>query len=88
MPGLDLQGPLTEFLERTAELRRIVASIESLAKDPTKLGTARAGVDLRKVGATSGNTVNAMALVFLASSFEEFVREEIKQCAAELSSPP
>jgi hypothetical protein len=27
-----------------------------------------------------------MSLVFLASSFEEFVREEIKQCAAELSA--
>ncbi len=85
MAGLDLQGPLTEFLERTSELRRIVAAIEALSKDTSKLQTTRPGIDLKKVGSTSGNTVNAMALVFLASSFEEFVREEIKQCTSELS---
>lgn len=85
MSGPDLQGPLTDFLARTAELRRIVAAIEALAKDTSKLQTVRPGIDLTNVGATSGNTVNAMSLVFLASSFEEFVREEIKQCVAELS---
>lgn len=80
-----MEGPLSDFLARTAELRRIVAAIEALAKDTSKLQTTRLGVDLAKVGSTSGNTVNAMSLVFLASSFEEFVREEIKQCVAELS---
>ncbi|MCR5881541.1 hypothetical protein LRS03_01115 [Rhizobacter sp. J219] len=86
MAGPDLQGPLTDFLARTAELRRIVAAIESLGKDSSKLQTTRGGVDLSLVGSTSANTVNAMSLVFLASSFEEFVREELKQCASELST--
>jgi len=62
-----------------------VAAIEALARDTSKLQTGRPGIDLTKVSSTSGNTVNAMSLVFLASSFEEFVREEIKQCATELS---
>jgi hypothetical protein len=85
MAGPDLQGPLADFLARTAELRRIVAAIEALSRDTSKLQTTRPGIDLTRVGSTSGNTVNAMSLVFLASSFEEFVREEIKQCAVELS---
>jgi hypothetical protein len=86
MAGPDLQGPLSDFLDRTAELRRIVASIEALTKSSGALTTSRAGVDLSKVGLASSNTVNAMSLVFLASSFEEFVREEIKQCSGELAA--
>jgi RiboL-PSP-HEPN len=73
-------------MDRTAELRRIVATIEALSKDTTKLQALRPYIDLSKVGLASSNTVNAMSLVFLASSFEEFVREEIKQCSTELAS--
>ena len=86
MAGPDLVGPLSDFMERTSELRRIVATVEALAKDTSKLQTSRPNIDLSKVGLASGNTVNAMALVFLASSFEEFVREEIKQCSTELAT--
>lgn len=79
--AIDLQSPLDEFHERTAEIRRIVTAIESASKAPTALASARLGVDLAKINLATENTVNAMSLVFLASSFEEFVREEIGQCA-------
>ena len=86
MSAPDLQGPLSDFMDRTAELRRIVAAIEALARDSRKPTISRPAVDLSKVGPASSNTVNAMSLVFLASSFEEFVREEIKQCSSELAA--
>jgi len=79
--AIDLQSPLDEFHERTAEIRRIVAAIEAAAKAPAALNSLQAGVDLAKINLSTENTVNSMSLVFLASSFEEFVREEIGQCA-------
>lgn len=79
--AIDLQSPLDEFHERTAEIRRIVAAIESAAKTPAALTSLQPGVDLAKINLSTENTVNSMSLVFLASSFEEFVREEIGQCA-------
>lgn len=85
MPGPDLQSPLADFLQRTAELKRIVALVEEQAKGPDILNTRRVGIDLAQIGLVSTNTVNAMALVFLASSFEEFVREEMKQCSSEIA---
>jgi RiboL-PSP-HEPN len=38
------------------------------------------------IGPTTSNNTNSMALVFLGSSYEEFVREEISECARLLSS--
>jgi len=43
--------------------------------------TVRSGIDLSAIGLETRNTANAMSLVLLASSFEEFVREEVGQCA-------
>lgn len=42
--------------------------------------------DLSTIGLQTSNTANAMSIVFLASSFEEFVREEIGQCADYLTT--
>jgi hypothetical protein len=77
----DLQGPLDDFLGRTREIRAIIVAVESAAKSPAALTTSRAGVNLSGIDLKTGNTANAMSLVFLASSFEEFIREEIGQCA-------
>ncbi|MGO3890877.1 MAG: HEPN domain-containing protein [Paenalcaligenes sp.] len=81
MSIVDLEGPLTDFKDRISEIRRIIVAIESSSREKDLLTTTRQNVDLNSIGATSSNTVNAMSLVFLASSFEEFVREEIKECA-------
>lgn len=80
MPLPDLQGPYDDFLGRTFQIRAIVVSIESTIKAPNALTTTRP-VDLTRIGPQTSNTVTAMSLVFLASSFEEFVREEISQCS-------
>ncbi|WP_183035758.1 HEPN domain-containing protein [Cupriavidus sp. UME77] len=85
MAAADLQGPLDDFIGRIFHIRAAMVAIESAAKSPGTLTTARSEVDLSKIGLQTGNTVNAMALIFLASSFEEFVREEIVQCAGYLS---
>lgn len=82
----DLDGPLQEFYLRTQHIRRILVTVESAAANPGALSTNRPQVDLSGLDAESGNTVNAMAIVFLASSFEEFVREEFLQCAAVVAS--
>lgn len=82
----DLQGPLDDFTERLNDIRRIICALESCYRAPGTLTTTRANVDLAAVGPTTSNNANSMALVFLASSFEEFVREEISECARLLCS--
>lgn len=81
----DLQSPLDEFYGRVREIRAVVSAIESVVAAPTAIATSRAGVDLTKAGPQTVNTANSMALVFLASSFEEFVRDELTQCSGYLS---
>lgn len=84
MPA-DLQGPLDEFYERMENIRLIVSAVESAGRPGHGLATTRSGVDFSSIGPITSNTVNAMAIVFLASSFEEFVREEISQCADQMA---
>jgi adenylate kinase family enzyme len=81
----DFEGPLSDFYERVKHIRRIVVVVELVAKAPTLLVTSRPGIDIPGTGPASKNTANAMSMVFLASGFEEFVREEIGQCADLLS---
>jgi RiboL-PSP-HEPN len=82
----DLQGPYDDFLERLNDIRRIVCTVESCYRQPSALNTHRANINFSEVGPTTSNNTNSMALVFLASSYEEFVREEISECAKLLSS--
>lgn len=84
MPAADLEFALVEFKERTKQIREIMAVVESAGRTPTALTTHRAGIDLSQIGASTGNTANSMALIFLASAFEEFVREEAIQCGNQL----
>lgn len=86
MAAPDLQGPYDEFLERLGDIRRIVCAVESCYRQPGALTTTRPNIDLAAVGPTTSNNTNSMALVFLASSYEEFVREEISECARLLCS--
>lgn len=86
MPTPDLQGPYDDFVERLDDIRRIVCAVESCYRNPGLVTTARANVDLAGIGPTTSNNTNSMALVFLASSYEEFVREEISECARLLCS--
>lgn len=86
MPAPDLQGPYDEFLERLDDIRRIVCAVESCYRRSGTLTTARPNVDLTAIGPTTSNNTNSMALVFLASSYEEFVREEISECARLLAT--
>lgn len=79
--ALDLQGPLQDFQKRTQQLRLTMVAVESAAHSPAVLTTSRPGIDLSIIGLETRNTTNAMSLVLLASSFEEFVREEVGQCA-------
>lgn len=81
MPAADLEGPLTDFKERTKQIREIMAVVEAASRSPKALTTQRPGIDLSQISARTGNTANSMALIFLASGFEEFVREEAIQCA-------
>lgn len=84
MPTADLEFALVEFKERTKQIREIMAVVESASRAPAALTTHRAGIDLSQVGVSTGNTANSMALIFLASAFEEFVREEAIQCGNQL----
>jgi len=77
----DLQGPLDDFIDRMSQVRVVVVTLESASNPPHGLTTYRHGIDLANIDPKAGNTVNAMSLIFLASSFEEFIREEITQCA-------
>lgn len=81
MPAADLEGPLTDFRDRTKQIREIISVVESASRNPNALNSHRAGVDLSQVNISTGNTANSMALIYLASGFEEFVREEAIQCA-------
>lgn len=81
MPAPDLQGPLDDFYKRTGEVKKIIVAIEAAIRSPEALTTSRTHVALSNIDAVSGNTTNAMSIVFIASSFEEFIREEIGQCA-------
>lgn len=80
MSAADLDGPLTDFRERTKQIREIMTVVESASRSPHALTSHRIGVDLSQVSTRTGNTANSMALIFLASTFEEFVREEAIQC--------
>lgn len=84
MPAADLEFALVEFKQRTKQIREIMAVVESAGRTPTALTTHRVGIDLSQVGVSTGNTANSMALIFLASAFEEFVREEAIQCGNQL----
>lgn len=86
MPAADLQGPYDEFLERLVDIRIIVGAVEACYRQPGALTATRPNIDLSLVGPTTSNNTNSMALVFLASSYEEFVREEISECAKLLTS--
>ena len=84
MPAADLEFALVEFKERTKQIREIIAVVESAGRTPSALTTHREEVDLSQVGVSTGNTANSMALIYLASAFEEFVREEAIQCGNQL----
>jgi hypothetical protein len=81
MPAPDLQGPYDDFRERLSDIRRIACAIECCYRNPGLLVSPRPNADLAAVGPTTSNNTNSMALVFLASSYEEFVRDEISECA-------
>ncbi len=80
MAAADLDFALVEFRDRTKQIREIMALVEAAGRTPTALTTPRAGIDLSQVSVSTSNTANSMALIFLASAFEEFVREEAIQC--------
>ncbi len=80
MPTADLEFALVEFKERTKRIREIMALVEAAGRNRTALTTNRAGIDLSQIDASTGNTANSMAVILLASAFEEFVREEAIQC--------
>ncbi len=84
MAAADLEFALVEFKERTKQIREIMAVVESAGRTPTALTTHRKGIDLSQVGVRTSNTANSMALIFLASAFEEFIREEAIQCGNQL----
>lgn len=85
MATVDFDGPLADFYDRAGHISRIMAAIESASRNPEVPTTNRNTIDLRRIGLQTQNTANSMAIVFLASSFEEFIREEIGQCADFLS---
>jgi len=84
MPTADLEFALVEFKQRTKQIREIMAIVESASRTSTVQSTHREGIDLSHVGVSTSNTANSMALIFLASAFEEFVREEAIQCGNQL----
>lgn len=81
MPTPDLDGPLVDFRERTRQTREIMVLVESASRNPSLLTTQRSDIDLSRIGVRTGNTANSMALIFLASGFEEYIREVAVQCA-------
>ncbi|MBJ9594772.1 HEPN domain-containing protein [Burkholderia seminalis] len=84
MAKADLDGPLQEFKERTRQIREVITAVEAVGKAPDAIATTRPSVDLSQLSTQTSNTANSMGLIFLASSFEEFVREISVQCANEL----
>jgi len=86
MTAVDLAGPLQDLVARTRQLRAIMALIEVSSKVPDEIGNeARLRVDVSQLGGITSNTANAMCIVFLASSFEEFFRELVSQCGVQLA---
>ena len=81
----DLDGPLDDFKDRLGEIKLTLALVESANKKKGALSTTRPGVDINSISAVTGNVTSAMSLIFLASSFEEFVREEVGECGKYLS---
>ncbi len=77
----DLQGPYDEFVSRLKDIRRIACAMESCYRNPSLIQSSRPTADLAGIGATTSNNVNSMAIVFIASSYEDFVREELTACA-------
>jgi len=61
-------------------MRQALAAVEALATGQ-QMHSARPHADLDQIGLPTSNTANSMALIFLASIFEEFYRQEITQCA-------
>lgn len=84
MPTADLEFALVQFKERTKQIRQIMAIVESAGRSSTTITTHRVGIDLSRISLSTGNTANSMALILLASAFEEFVREEAIQCGNQL----
>jgi hypothetical protein len=83
---VDLESPLRDLLARTQQLRTIMALIEDSSRNPGKVSLpARRKVDLSQLGGATSNTTNAMCIVFLAASFEEFFRELVGQCGVQLA---
>lgn len=82
---VDLTPPLDDFYDRTAQIKRVIALAEAASRDTSALQSPRRDIDLSLINLSTGNTANSMAIVFLASSFEEFVREEVSLCGSYLS---
>lgn len=80
----DLDSPFDDFKLRVNHLRATLVIIESGGRKGVAGDPRYPHVDLSIVGPTTLNNVTAMSIVFLASSFEEFFREEISLCAAYL----
>jgi hypothetical protein len=82
----DLEGSLQDLISRTQQLRAIMVLIDVTSKAPEEMGErARKRVDISLLGGTTSNTTNAMCIVFLAASFEEFFRELVSQCGVQLA---
>ena len=77
----DLDGPLEDFYQRTKQLRAVMSTIEAVGRGYTTVQTQRPNACLDIIGLETSNTANSMAIIFLASSYEEFIRQEIGQCA-------
>lgn len=84
MPAADLDFPLEEFKARVKQIRQIMAVVEAAGRDPAALTTTRSGIDLRQINVSTSNTTNSMALIYLASAFEDHVREQAIQCGNQL----
>lgn len=82
----DLESPLQDLKSRTQQLRSIMVLIEVSSRAPEEIGErARRRLDISQLGGITSNTTNAMCIVFLASSFEEFFRELVSQCGIQLA---
>lgn len=84
MPAADLDFPLAEFKSRAKQIRQIMAVVEAASQHSAALTTTRTGIDLSQINASTSNTVNSMALIYLASAFEDHIREQAIQCGNQL----
>ena len=85
MISIDLQSPLAEFLGRTMQIRSIIVMAEAAGRNQLNISTNRDTEWLNVLSSETSRTANAMSIVYLASSFEEFVRQEIGLCASYLA---